>query len=61
MKLILGFLRIVNQILASLKHAEILEKSLLPALLWSLYFENNIGPARCTSSKSSAFSFGKDI
>ena len=43
--------------------AERLEKSLLPAdsRLWALYFENNIGPARCTSSISSSFSMGRDI
>ena len=55
-----------SQIMASTrtKGGERLQNSLLPAdsrsLLWTLHFENNIGPPRCTSV-SSPSSLGRDI
>ena len=42
--------------------AEIVEKSLLPALLWALYFENNNGPhVGHLQYDLSSFPFGKVI
>lgn len=56
-KLISGLLGIVQDILACLKHCSLKYSSLHPtdSLFWVLYFKNNIGPARCTSSISSSF------